>query len=96
MGAGARNHCAHGKNMVTETILDWRPFEYYTVEYPFGVQTRYLQAGPGGTQLTLCLSLKMPLPPSLRRAVARFMAKKTNIDKQLDTLVRLIAEGGDN
>jgi hypothetical protein len=30
-GAGASNHCAHGKNGLTaETILDWRPFEYVT------------------------------------------------------------------
>jgi hypothetical protein len=30
-GAGARNHCAHGKNGLScETILDWRPFEYVT------------------------------------------------------------------
>ncbi len=28
--AGARNHCAHGKGASTETILDWRPFEYAT------------------------------------------------------------------
>ena len=32
-GAGARNHCAHGKNEKTlETVLDWRPFEYFTAE----------------------------------------------------------------
>jgi hypothetical protein len=96
MGAGARNHCAHGKNVITETVLDWRPFDYYTVEYPMGVQTRYLQAGPDGTQLTQCLSLKMPLPPALRRVVARFMARQTKVDRQLDTLVRLIAEDSDN
>jgi hypothetical protein len=30
-GVGASNHCAHGKNGLTsETILDWRPFEYVT------------------------------------------------------------------
>jgi uncharacterized protein YndB with AHSA1/START domain len=32
-GAGARNHCAHGKHEKTlETVLDWKPFEYFTVE----------------------------------------------------------------
>ncbi len=30
-GAGAQNHCAHGKNeTTTEVMLDWRPFEYFT------------------------------------------------------------------
>lgn len=32
-GVGARNHCAHGKSEITiETILDWRPFDYYTFQ----------------------------------------------------------------
>jgi hypothetical protein len=31
-GAGARNHCAHGVGDLVETILDWRPFDYFTVE----------------------------------------------------------------
>ena len=31
--AGARNHCAHGKNGQTlETVLDWKPFEYFTAQ----------------------------------------------------------------
>jgi Protein of unknown function (DUF2652) len=29
-GPGAVNHCAHGRNVSSETILDWRPFEYVT------------------------------------------------------------------
>lgn len=28
--AGAQNHCDHGKSTTVETILDWRPFEYFT------------------------------------------------------------------
>jgi len=32
MGSGAVNHCDHGVGMVVETVLDWRPFEYFTVE----------------------------------------------------------------
>ncbi len=32
-GAGARNHCAHGKNQISrETMLDWKPFDYFTAE----------------------------------------------------------------
>ena len=30
--AGAVNHCLHGKNLtMIETVLDWRPFDYFTV-----------------------------------------------------------------
>ncbi|MBI3152765.1 MAG: DUF2652 domain-containing protein, partial [Chloroflexi bacterium] len=32
LGSGAVNHCDHGVGMVVETVLDWRPFEYFTVE----------------------------------------------------------------
>ena len=32
MGSGASNHCAHGKGVLTEVVLDWRPFEYSTTE----------------------------------------------------------------
>ena len=32
-GAGTTNHCAHGKGEISvETILDWRPFEYFTAD----------------------------------------------------------------
>jgi uncharacterized protein YndB with AHSA1/START domain len=32
MGIGAVNHCAHGVGSLIETILDWRPYRYFTVE----------------------------------------------------------------
>lgn len=31
-GVGTTNHCAHGKGISVETILDWRPFDYFTTE----------------------------------------------------------------
>jgi uncharacterized protein YndB with AHSA1/START domain len=31
-GMGTRNHCVHGKDVVLEEILDWRPYDYYTTE----------------------------------------------------------------
>ncbi|MCA1553700.1 MAG: DUF2652 domain-containing protein, partial [Chloroflexi bacterium] len=30
--AGARNHCEHGMGSIVETILDWHPFDYFTVQ----------------------------------------------------------------
>ncbi len=36
-GAGARNHCMHLDNVsMFETVLDWRPFDYFTVEQNSG------------------------------------------------------------
>jgi hypothetical protein len=31
-GIGSSNHCAHGRGASIEIILDWRPFEYTTIE----------------------------------------------------------------
>lgn len=42
-GSGAVNHCNHGIGDTLETILDWRPFEYYTSEFqirPFNIRIR--------------------------------------------------------
>ncbi|HEX5450805.1 MAG TPA: DUF2652 domain-containing protein, partial [Candidatus Limnocylindrales bacterium] len=32
-GVGTTNHCVHGKDAVVEEILDWRPPEYYTLDW---------------------------------------------------------------
>jgi len=29
-GVGAANHCMHGKDVIVEEILDWRPYDYLT------------------------------------------------------------------
>jgi hypothetical protein len=56
-GAGAQNHCAHGKGGMIETILDWRPFDYCTVHMSdpdmglAGIQTSQYEPIPGGTRL---------------------------------------------
>ena len=30
-GVGTKNHCMHGKDAIIEDILDWRPFDYVTM-----------------------------------------------------------------
>lgn len=30
-GVGTRNHCMNGKDAIIEEVLDWRPFDYFTV-----------------------------------------------------------------
>jgi len=60
-GSGAVNHCNHGiAGETLETILDWRPFDYYTSEYrvrPFNVRmlqtTKFESLVDGKTQLLL-------------------------------------------
>jgi len=92
ISAGASNHCAHGKNVVLEKILDWRPFEYFTVEYPMGIRSNHLEGVPEGTRLTIKLQLNAPIPRLLKRIMARLMTKMTGTQKQFNTLVQLIEQ----
>jgi hypothetical protein len=78
-GSGASNHCAHGKTVSTEVMLDWHPFEYSTVDtYEHGKkrfsETFYLEPLPnGGTRVHNYSRIIMPLPRRLRRIVARVL-----------------------
>jgi len=50
--------CAHGKDITPQTIVDWQPFEQYTVSTPImmGVSTFWttrLEASENGTKITL-------------------------------------------
>ena len=81
-GVGARNHCAHGKGVSVETILDWRPFEYVTSQMVDGnmVMYRTLQLEPTldglGTRTLHHIQVRAPLPHWLRRLVCQFMMGK--------------------
>jgi len=33
---GTTNHCMHGKDAIIEEVLDWRPFDYYTMRSTIG------------------------------------------------------------
>jgi hypothetical protein len=92
MGVGAQNHCAHGKNLVVEAILDWKPFEYYTTEYPMAIQTHHLSSQEQSTQLNVYFKLKKPLPRWLTRPLARFMFRMFKMEEQFDKMARMIAE----
>jgi hypothetical protein len=56
-GVGAVNHCQHGKNASVEELLDWRPYDYFslrnTIPTPMGtlsfLQTTEFEPTPGGT-----------------------------------------------
>ncbi|HJP70102.1 MAG TPA: DUF2652 domain-containing protein [Candidatus Limnocylindria bacterium] len=57
-GVGTRNHCVHGDGATLEEILDWRPFEYFTVESSIPGMLRFvsmteLRPTDGGTHVTV-------------------------------------------
>jgi hypothetical protein len=77
-GAGASNHCSHGRGVSTETILDWRPFEYATVDTVDGMAMFREMAvftsldDDRRTRVEWRLKMLKPLP----LFVARFMLKR--------------------
>jgi hypothetical protein len=80
-GAGAITHCVHGKNIaMRETVLDWKPFDYYTVEQdagPMGVIQVTFRLDPledgRATRLHAALKGSMGhLPGFLNRWLIRF------------------------
>jgi class 3 adenylate cyclase len=85
-GPGASNHCAHGKNLkgsLVETILDWRPFDYFTSEAVEGKsnvrQTYKLEPNPDGTETRLHILTVMvspPLPRFIRRPILKMMLSR--------------------
>ena len=48
-GVGTTNHCMHGKDVILEEILDWRPTDYLTVRW---------QAGPGAPKMLMSYELE--------------------------------------
>ena len=57
-GVGTRNHCVHGDGATLEEILDWRPFEYFTLESSIPGMLRFvsmtaLEPIENGTRVTI-------------------------------------------
>jgi len=101
MGAGARNHCEHGKTVSTETVIDWRPFEYYTARTEDAesciVETFYLEPVGDGSRTRVRDVIKfekipLPLPRPLAVPVMRFVMKNVmKYEVMLDRAGAMIA-----
>jgi class 3 adenylate cyclase len=99
-GPGASNHCTHGKDMSTETILDWKPFQYVTSHQKGKdfelVETIRLEPAPGGgTRIHDVIKMESTLPGWLRKPLFRFIIErlvKYKNNDVFDHLARLIAD----
>ena len=89
-GPGAQNHCAHGKNVTLETVLDWHPFESYTTETSMAAMSCRLEEDADETRINAYFKLKMSLPRWLTRRLARFMFQLSKLEEHYNTLARLI------
>lgn len=97
---GARNHCVHGKNVEQiETVLDWRPFDYFTIErkppnapLAFNITYRLEPAADSRTRVGVYATLQAPLPGFLRAPLCRLFMRARGIYKFHAELARLVEE----
>jgi hypothetical protein len=72
--------CYHGKNIILQSIVDWHPFEQYTVKSAvpgggFSLTTIHLEASDNGTTATF-LAGKTQAGPSPIRGIIDFVGRK--------------------
>jgi hypothetical protein len=99
-GAGATTHCVHGKDVaMREIVLDWKPFDYYTVEQnsgPLGIiqVTFKLEAVRADkTHLRVLLKGYIPKWPGfLSRGAIRFIYLRIFNYRQVATKMKAIME----
>jgi hypothetical protein len=99
-GVGSKTHCIHGQDVaMEETVLDWKPFDYFTTEQVFSgmvMRTTYqLDPTPdgAGTHLTLYMDGESPAPGPLKRPVFKwFMTRVFPMSKLMETMGQRIAE----
>ena len=93
-GPGSRNHCAHGGGTTTETVLDWKPFDYCTSDMVGSdgntmTMTWKLEPLETGTRFHALIRIKAKLPGFLRRRVARyFLFNRYHYDKVIAAMAK--------
>ena len=84
-GVGAVNHCAHGKGTLQTTIVDWKPFDYYT-QYTVSGKQKWHDfyeikplAGKNGSILICRWKTEdMGLPRWIIKLLGKFMVQKVH------------------
>ena len=95
-GVGSKTHCTHGAKVESvHTILDWRPFEYFTEEIarpsdgqPQALNTITLEPIEGGTRV--CSRYRVLVRPRLIAVPVFKRMSASGIRASLDTLQRLL------
>jgi len=99
---GAVNHCMHGTNLaMIETVLDWRPFDYFTVtQYVLQAVlmtiTFQLQPTATGTHMTYICNLQpqipLPMPASLKLATVKRELDKLKVKEAYEKIAELVTQ----
>ena len=95
-GVGTKVHCMHGKDAIIEELLDWRPFDYFTLSAllpmpgaPKVVMTRAVTDLPNGATH---LEMRIAKPkPKDRAFFDQIAAKfKEDVTKAIESLRRIL------
>jgi hypothetical protein len=95
-GVGTKVHCMHGKDAIIEELLDWRPFDYFTLSAllpmpgaPKVVMTRAVTDLPNGAAH---LEMRIAKPkPKDRAFFDQIAAKfKEDVTKAIESLRRIL------
>lgn len=94
-GPAAQNHCSNSN--VLEQIIDWRPFDYYTVKLTKGILnimvTSELEPTSHGTHLQWNIKLEGGLPRRIRRWICQFLvARKWHLTEGFDLMTQVMGE----
>jgi hypothetical protein len=98
-GVGASNHCAHGKSLSTEIVVDWHPFEYVTADSfengkkAFTETVRFEPLPNGGTRVHDLLKMHMPLPRLIRSMMLKYvMIHQHHFDEKIKDAARMAGD----
>lgn len=99
-GVGSKTHCIHGEQLaMEETVLDWKPFDYLTVQQVFSgnvMQVTYQlepTADGVGTHLTMYIDGEAPMPGPFKRLVFKWMMTLVfPMTKMMDKMGERMAE----
>ena len=91
LGEESQMHCAHGEMHIYSKIMDWKPFEYYTMRQSVMglnyISTRRLTPTPAGTRVEIYMGRpEEPAGPETRQLV------QDAIDQSYEGLARFIEQ----
>jgi hypothetical protein len=100
-GPGTTNHCVHGRGAIVEEILDWRPFDYYSVRLTLpglGPWTQTVELEPkasGNTEVRIRGDRLRGVKGLMLAAMKRTL--QSNLGKNVERLKALLetSQGGD-
>jgi len=99
---GAVNHCMHGQNLaMIETVLDWRPFDYFTVTQDvlnavlMTITFELIPTATGTNMIYICKlkpQIPLPMPEKLKLAAVKSELEKLKVKEAYQKIAQLVIQ----